>query len=88
MLVFGFGLLHGMGFAGALADIGLPETSFLLSMLSFNVGVEIAQITLLVALLLLTGWFATAPWYRQRIILPVSILIGGVALALTAQRLA
>ena len=86
LLVFGFGLLHGMGFAGALADIGLPESSFMFSMLSFNIGVEFGQITLLIVLLLLSSRFVEAPWYRRRVIVPGSILIGCIALVWSVQR--
>lgn len=44
MVAFGFGLLHGFGFAGALAEIGLPEQARALALLLFNVGVEIGQL--------------------------------------------
>ena len=39
-LVFAFGLLHGMGFAGALRDLGLPRSEFLTALVTFNLGVE------------------------------------------------
>ena len=41
---FGFGLIHGLGFAGALREIGLPEGDIPLALLSFNIGVELGQI--------------------------------------------
>ena len=50
-IAFGFGLLHGFGFAGALADIGLPEQARAMALLLFNVGVEIGQL-MIVGLLL------------------------------------
>ena len=46
-MAFGFGLLHGLGFAGALMDIGIANNNMLLSLFFFNVGIEIAQIALI-----------------------------------------
>lgn len=45
-MAFSFGLLHGMGFAGALADVGLPPDAIPLALLAFNVGIELAQLAL------------------------------------------
>jgi hydrogenase/urease accessory protein HupE len=53
-VAFGFGLLHGLGFAGALAEVGLPETDIPLALLTFNLGVELGQL-LFVAVMLLLG---------------------------------
>src|ERR1700712_1040579 len=47
-IVFFFGLVHGMGFAGALGQLGLPPNSYLLSLIMFNVGVELGQLTIIV----------------------------------------
>jgi hypothetical protein len=44
LVAFGFGLVHGLGFAGALKEIGLPDSHFMLALLTFNVGVEIGQL--------------------------------------------
>ena len=46
-LAFGFGLLHGLGFAGALSDIGIENNEILLSLLFFNIGIEIGQLVLI-----------------------------------------
>ena len=51
VIAFGFGLLHGFGFAGALADIGLPEQARAMALLLFNVGVEIGQLMVVGVLL-------------------------------------
>ena len=51
VVAFAFGLLHGLGFAGALAEVGLPENSIPLALLFFNVGVEIGQLLFIVAVL-------------------------------------
>src|SRR5262249_35266850 len=55
-LVFAFGLLHGMGFAGALRELGLPRQDFLTALLMFNVGVETGQLAVIGAAFLLVGW--------------------------------
>ena len=66
-LVFAFGLLHGLGFAGALKDIGLPRSEFLAALVSFNVGVELGQLAVIAAAFLLVGWHcADRPWYRRK----------------------
>ena len=44
LVAFGFGLVHGLGFAGALKEIGLPDSHFMLALLTFNAGVEIGQL--------------------------------------------
>lgn len=86
-IVFLFGLVHGMGFAGALSDLGLPPNSFMTSLLSFNVGVEIGQIAvILLAWLLVGNWFSQKPWYRKYIVNPASAAIALTALYWTIER--
>ena len=51
MVAFAFGLLHGLGFAGALAEVGLPGNSIPLALLFFNIGVEIGQVLFILAVL-------------------------------------
>ncbi len=79
-LVFAFGLLHGLGFAGGLAGLGLPESERLPALLAFNGGVEIGQGVVLLVAFLLVGWFRDRPWYRQRVVVPVSLVIALVGL--------
>ncbi len=87
-IVFLFGLIHGMGFAGALSEMGLPQNSFLLSLLMFNVGVELGQITIIIlAYFILAKWFANKTYYRKWVIMPLSIAIAIVALYWTVERL-
>ena len=63
-LVFAFGLLHGLGFAGALKELGLPRSEFLTALVTFNVGVEAGQLTVIAAAFLLVGWHCRArDWY-------------------------
>ena len=80
-LVFGFGLLHGMGFAGVLSQLGLPRSEFLTGLLCFNAGVELGQITVILAAFLLIGLpFRNKPWYRRRVVIPLSLAIAAVGL--------
>jgi hypothetical protein len=51
LAAFGFGLLHGLGFAGALAEVGLPPRAIPLALLAFNVGVELGQLAFVAAAL-------------------------------------
>ena len=88
ILVFAFGLIHGMGFASSLNEIGLPRNAFLTSILSFNVGVELGQITIILFVFgALIYWFGEKPWYRQRVVYPISILIAVIAAYWTVQRI-
>jgi len=87
-VVFLFGLVHGMGFASALGQLGLPQKSYLTSILMFNLGVELGQITVILSAYLLFGkWFGDKPWYRKRIAIPLSVAIAVVACFWTVQRL-
>jgi len=87
-IVFLFGLVHGMGFAGALGQLGLPQQSYLLSLVLFNLGVELGQLTIiLTAFFLLGKGFGTKPYYRSRIVIPLSAVIAAVAGWWTIQRL-
>lgn len=87
LIVFGFGLFHGCGFASALADAGLPENNYLLSLLTFNLGVELGQITVILAAWLLIGkWYSNKIWYKKRIVIPISLCIGSIALYWTIER--
>jgi hypothetical protein len=87
-LIFGFGLIHGLGFANALKKIGLPKNQFLSSLLSFNVGVEIGQITIIfAAYFLISKWFSNKIWYKERIVYPISTVIACVALYWTIERI-
>jgi hypothetical protein len=87
-LVFLFGLIHGMGFASALGQLGLPQNAYLLSLVMFNLGVELGQLTIiLIAFFLLGKWFGDKPWYRRRIVIPLSAVIALIATWWTIQRL-
>ena len=86
-LVFGFGLLHGMGFAGALKEVGLPRSEFLTALLTFNLGVEAGQLSVIAAaFLLVVWWHADRVWYRTRIVIPASAAIACMAVYWTVAR--
>ena len=88
VLVFCFGLIHGLGFASALNEIGLPRNNFILSIFSFNVGVELGQITVITTVFILLIFpLGKKPWYRTRIVYPLSAIIGLIALYWTVQRM-
>ena len=64
-LVFGFGLIHGLGFAGVLHEVGLVRDDFINGLIAFNVGVELGQLAVIALAFLVTGlWFRKKPWYR------------------------
>lgn len=86
-VVFMFGLIHGLGFASALNEIGLPRNQFAVSILSFNVGVELGQVTVIALMFaLIISPLGKKSWYRSRVVFPLSIIIGLVALYWTVQR--
>ena len=76
-VVFGFGLLHGLGFATALNETGLSPARFASGLIAFNLGVELGQIAVIACAYLSIGhWFGGQPWYRARIAIPASLAIG------------
>ncbi len=88
ILVFIFGLIHGMGFASSLNEIGLPRNKFLTSILSFNIGVELGQISVILAVfLLLVIPFGKTSVYRKWVVFPISVLIAAIALYWTVERM-
>lgn len=88
LIVFAFGLVHGMGFANALQEIGLPKQQFVTSIVSFNIGVEIGQISIiLLAYFLISKRFSAKIWYKERIVYPICAFIGCVALYWTIDRI-
>lgn len=89
-----FGLLHGFGFASALADIGLPQTEIPAALLAFNVGVEVGQIAF-VATMLLIFWLITkvlknieisATNWTHKVEKPMAYSVGGIAMFWAVER--
>ncbi len=88
VVVFLFGLIHGLGFGAALAEVGLPRNQFLTSVVSFNVGVELGQLA--IVLLVFCGIILPLRkrvQYRRWIVYPASVLIAAVAAFWTVERL-
>ena len=88
LLVFLFGLIHGMGFASSLNEIGLPPGKFMTSIIAFNVGVELGQAAIIVAMFsLLIGPLRSKSWYRKRVVYTMSSAIAVIAFYWTVQRI-
>ncbi len=76
VVVFAFGLLHGLGFATVLGEFGLPQNQVVPALLGFNVGVELGQLAVIaLAYGTLGYWFGTHPKYRGRVAIPASVTI-------------
>ncbi len=87
-VVFAFGLLHGLGFAGVLEEVGLPSSDLITALLSFNVGVELGQLAVIAIAWFAVGlWFRNRSWYRQRVVIPASALIAATGLYWTVERI-
>jgi len=84
--VFAFGLVHGLGFAGILLDSGLPAGLFLSSLFAFNLGVEAGQLTVVGVVLSLLWRIRKMKWYRSRVLIPGSLLIGAAGAFWTLER--
>lgn len=86
LVVFGFGLVHGLGFASALRETGLAHGDFLVGLVGFNVGVEFGQLAVVAAAFAAVGWLRHSPRYRMAVVVPASAAIAAVALFWTLQR--
>ena len=88
VVVFLFGLLHGMGFAGVLSQLGLPESDFVTALVFFNIGVEAGQLFVITVAFLCVFWLLkNQQLYRQWVVIPVSALISLIGLYWTYERL-
>lgn len=88
LVAFVFGLLHGLGFAGALSEVGLPEHAIPVALLFFNIGVELGQlvfVAVVMALFAILRWLALAllradpSWFQERLRFGGAYCIGGIA---------
>lgn len=87
LVVFVFGLLHGLGFASVLGDFGLPSGQFIPALLGFNIGVELGQLTVIAMAFLAVGiWFGSKPWYKSYIANPASAVIALVGAYWVVER--
>ncbi len=85
-LVFAFGLLHGLGFAGVLGDLGLPRPALAGALIGFNVGVELGQLAVIAAAFVVLGPLRNRPWYRRRVTVPLSLVIAAIGLYWFVER--
>lgn len=86
LVVFIFGLIHGLGFAGALSDLDLPKSSLVAGLVGFNVGVEGGQLLVIAAAFLATVWVRDPVRYRRWIVIPGSAAIALLGGWWTVQR--
>ncbi|MBA2237687.1 MAG: HupE/UreJ family protein [Lysobacter sp.] len=75
-----FGLIHGFGFAGALGELGLPDEDRLLSLVAFNLGVEVGQLAVVAIVLPLLFLVRRQPWYARWAMPAVSLAIAALGL--------
>jgi HupE / UreJ protein len=88
LIVFAFGLLHGMGFAGALREAAPVSADLVPALIGFNIGVEFGQIAVIGLYILLVGfWTRSRRWYRAWVVSPLSLLIAAAGAAWTWERL-
>ncbi len=78
LAAFVFGLIHGFGFAGVLADLGLPQGALVLSLAGFNVGVELGQLAI-VAVFLPLAFLTRRTWFYKQLMTTGSVLIALIA---------
>jgi len=86
LLAFAFGLIHGFGFASVLLDLGLPQSSLLLSLVGFNVGVELGQLAIVAVFLPLAYLVRATAFYRKAVLMGGSSLIAVLALVWLSER--
>jgi hypothetical protein len=88
VMIFIFGLVHGMGFAGALSQSGLPSYAFATALISFNIGVELGQLSIILLMYFLVAKpLSNKMYYRKTIVVPSSILIAAIAAFWTVERI-
>lgn len=88
LMIFLFGLIHGMGFAGALSEMGMPQYAFANALISFNIGVEIGQVFIIILMYFLVAkTISKKVWYRKVVLVPSSLIIATVAAFWTIERI-
>lgn len=86
LVAFAFGLIHGFGFAGVLSDLGLPQGSLLLSLVSFNIGVEIGQLAIVAVFLPLAYGLRRGSYYQVIIVRAGSVAVIMLAMLWLVER--
>ncbi len=87
LVIFGFGLLHGLGFAEVLHGLGLPQNDYLTALMGFNLGVEFGQVVVILFAFFVLGWSHRYPWHNARVKIPFSLLIGMIGIFWTIERI-
>jgi hypothetical protein len=85
-IAFAFGLLHGFGFASVLAEMGLPPGARLISLVAFNLGVEVGQLAIVAAVMPLAYTLRASEFYRRTVMQWGSSAIAALALVWLVQR--
>jgi hydrogenase/urease accessory protein HupE len=86
-IIFTFGLLHGLGFASVLGDLGLAQSQYALSLISFNIGVELGQLTVIALTFMCLYPLRSKVWYQKRLVLSLNITIAVIATYWLIERL-
>jgi hypothetical protein len=76
-----------MGFAGVLSELGLPRSEFVTALVTFNLGVEAGQLTVIAVAFWGVGWYRQENWYRRRVVIPTSLMIAATGMYWTVARL-
>jgi hypothetical protein len=80
LVVFSFGLLHGLGFAALLTQYGLPKDNFISLLMAFNIGVELGQLTVLLIAFIMVRIVLKGTTNKNVLKIPASVLIGSAGL--------
>ena len=86
VVAFGFGLVHGFGFATVLAELGLPSDALVLALVGFNLGVELGQLAIVLLFLPLAYSLRRSQLYRRTLMVGGSVLIALVAAVWFVER--
>jgi len=86
-IIFAFGLLHGLGFASVLGDLGLAQSQYALSLISFNVGVELGQLAVIALAFMCLYPLRSKVWHQNRLVLSLNIPIAVIASYWLIERL-
>lgn len=87
LIVFCFGLLHGLGFAGALSDLGVPDAHFISALFGFNVGVEIGQLSFGLVVFLTLHKLVKRQHFRHFVFIPGNCLVAAAGIYWLVERL-
>ncbi len=86
-IIFAFGLLHGLGFASVLTEVGLPDSQYLVSLIAFNIGVELGQLTVIALAFICLLPFSVKVWYQKKLVLALNVAIAVIATYWLIERL-